>query len=193
MPAVMLVSAMLGTILLFTAGLGKAGTVLKAEVLHTEGRYTVEFEVRINAEDRIARRFLTDFGNYSRLSDAITESTVLGIGADGTRRVRIMLHACVMFVCKTVKKVADITILRDGEIDSVTDPAESDFRSAHERWQILPAGRSTLLRYEAELVPSFYIPPLIGPWLVKHEIREELIATSRRIEELADHEARRVQ
>jgi len=172
---------------------GYATTILKTEVTHDNDRYFVSFDVRINADNTVTRRYLTDFANFSRLSETIVESVVLRTYADGKQRVRIVLRPCILFMCKTVKKVAITETLANGDIVSTVDPAESDFRLAEERWQILPAGADTLLRYQAELVPSFSVPPLIGPWLVKYHIRRELEITCRKIETLVKDEARPVQ
>jgi hypothetical protein len=36
-------------------------------------------------------------------------------------------------------------------------------------------------------VPAFWIPPVIGPWLIKKKMMEEGRVTIERIEELASH------
>jgi hypothetical protein len=167
-----------------------AADILKTNVDHEDGRYRVSFEVRIDADGAVVRRLLTDFARFNRLSEGIIESEVLQTYADGKQRVRIVMRACVLFMCRTVTKTANIEIRDSGDVLSMADPAESDFRLAEEHWQILPADSGTLLRYQAELVPSFSVPPLIGPWLVKYHIRRELETVCRKIEQLDKDEAR---
>jgi hypothetical protein len=44
------------------------------------------------------------------------------------------------------------------------------------------------MSYTAEMVPNFFIPPVIGPWLVKSFLIEEIKATAVEVESLASHE-----
>jgi hypothetical protein len=38
------------------------------------------------------------------------------------------------------------------------------------------------------MVPDFFIPPLIGPWLMKSFLQKEIKATAIQVEALAGHE-----
>jgi hypothetical protein len=87
--------------------------------------------------------------------------------------------------CKTVRRVMDVEQRPDGDILSLADPSQSDFRHVREHWQIFPETPRTRLRYEAEYVPGFYVPPLLGPWLIKRRLHNELIVVFGRLEELA--------
>lgn len=65
-------------------------------------------------------------------------------------------------------------------------PGHGDFASGWELWQIVAEGKNrTRLRYEAQLVLAFHMPPLIGPWILERELRRELIGTATRVEKLA--------
>jgi hypothetical protein len=44
------------------------------------------------------------------------------------------------------------------------------------------------LNYSAEVVPEFFIPPLIGPPVVKYFLRREIKITALEVEALAQHE-----
>lgn len=162
-----------------------AVTVLSGEVAHEDGHYRVAFEVLVDADLAAARRLLTDYAHYRRLSDTLVESRVLAVRSGGATRVRFVFRACVLFFCPHFQKTADVEAEADGTVVMRTDPAESDFRFGEERWRVTPAAARTRIRYEAEFVPSFFVPPLIGPWLVKWRIRDELETTAQRLEALA--------
>jgi hypothetical protein len=159
--------------------------IREMDVTHAAGRYTVRFEVAIDGVVRETRRLLSDFDRLTRLSDTITESRLLHIDETGTRRIKITLSSCVLFFCKTLRKVQEVREEENGDIVSRIVPAESDFSLADERWRVLPENGKTRIRYDAEVVPSFFVPPLIGPWIVKSKIRHELEVTAARLEALA--------
>jgi hypothetical protein len=165
----------------------RAAEIVHTDVTHEDGRYRVRFEVRLEAEAARVMRHLTDYAHLTHLSDSIVESRVLDEDSE-TKRVHIALRACVLFVCRTVRRTVDVEALPDGNRLTLTDPAGGDFHYSVERWQVLPEGGGTRLRYTAEAEPSFFVPPLIGPWLVKGVIRRELATTAARLEELARHE-----
>lgn len=164
-----------------------AGEVLRTELSHSDGRFTVAFDVRIHGDYARVRRVLTDYAQYTKHFDSILESKVLKTNAAG-ERVKFRVQSCVLFFCKTVTAVKDIVTDADGTIHAVTDPKVSDFQSADERWRITRDGNATRLRYNAEIVPAFYSPPFIGPWLVKRHIRRTLERGANTLERVAADE-----
>jgi hypothetical protein len=162
-----------------------AGEVLETEVLHDAGKYTVRFDVRLAAPPDRLKRYLIDYDNYATYFASVKESRVLTRTPDGMLRVKLQLHSCVLFFCRTVNLVRDITEQADGTITARIDPAQSDFRETTEQWRITAENGSTRLQYRAELIPAFYVPPLIGPWLVKGQIRSALESGAEKLEALA--------
>ncbi|MFL6623496.1 MAG: SRPBCC family protein [Sulfurifustis sp.] len=166
-----------------------AGEVLDTQVLHDEGRYTVSFDVRLAAPPERLKHYLTDYDNYTSYFTAVKESQVLGRTTDGALRVRLRMRSCILFFCRTVNLVKDVAQLQDGTITARIETALSDFREANERWRITGTkDGQTRLQYHAQLVPAFYVPPLIGPWLLKNEIRDALEAGAEKLETLAAHD-----
>lgn len=162
-----------------------AATVVNADVTHAGGRYIVTFDVRIDAHSAEVRRHLSDYAHYTRLSDSITESRIVRVYSPTHVRVAVRLDSCILIFCKVLNVVREVETLDNGDIVTEVDPAESDFSEARERWHISEDTGATRLTYAAELVPSFYVPPLIGPWLLKSRIRRELRTTAERLESLA--------
>jgi hypothetical protein len=94
----------------------------------------------------------------------------------------------VLIFCKTVKRVVDIEARPQTEITVTDDPAFSNFSYAVERWRVGAEDSRTRLNYSAEVVPEFFIPPLIGPPVVKYFLRREIRLTALAVEALAQHE-----
>jgi len=162
-----------------------AATVLATEVTHRAGRYTVHFEVRLDADAAAVRRLLTDYDHLERLSRVVERSEQLAPDDDGRPRVRVTMRSCVLFFCRTVRKVETIEEQPDGRLVAVADPAQSDYRYSRAEWRIVPEDAGTRLDYRAEHEPAFFVPPFIGPWLVKGRIRRELDLLAERLEQLA--------
>ncbi len=153
------------------------------------GRYTVAFDVSIDANAHAVRRLMTDYDHLGRLSHLVSESRMLAMLPDGQQRIALTLRGCVLFFCKSVHRVEDVTDEPDGDIVTRALPQHSDFSYAVERWQILPRPYGTRLKYDATLIPDFFVPPLIGPYIVESAIRRELMETARHLEILADDHA----
>lgn len=167
------------------AGSAHGAEITRADVLHEKGRYTVEFDVRIKANTDAVRRLMTDYGQLTKLSDTVIESQVLRRWENGKQRVKLVMEGCVLFFCKTVHKVEDVETLASGDIVTTAIPEQSDFDEAIERWQITADAQHTRVRYSSQMTPSFFIPPLIGPPIMKSKLRKELEGIVERLEQLA--------
>jgi hypothetical protein len=159
-----------------------AAEFVESDVSHDDGRYQLHFEVWLNAEATQVRRRLTNYDHLDRLSTVVVASRRLPDGANGALRVHQALQACVLFLCRSAQRVLEVETTDNGDILTHTDPGASDFRHGEEIWQILAEGHGTRLRYRASLTPNFFIPPLIGPWLLKSRLREELETIVLRLE-----------
>jgi len=162
-----------------------AATIERLEAAHTDHRYTLSFEVVLDAERAKVWQIMTDYENLPRLSKTITESHLLKVEHTPEHRVSITFHACVLIFCKTMKKVVDIEARPESEIVVTGVPELSDFSYSVEHWQVSAEGAQTRLRYHAEMVPDFFIPPIIGPWLVKSFLQREIRGIAAEVEALA--------
>ena len=165
-----------------------AGTIELLETTHADGRYTVTFEVVLDANRDKVWQIMTDYEHLPRVSKIITESRVVKQLDANRHRVGVTLEACVLIFCKTVKRMVDIEARPQTEILVTEVPDQSDFREGKEHWRVAAEGPKTRLIYTAELVPDFFIPPLIGPLVVKYFLRREIRLTALEVEALASHE-----
>jgi len=164
-----------------------AFSVDELDVTHDGDTYSVLFNVRIDVDAAKARELLTDYRQWPRISQTIKESRLVRDWPDGRKRVSADLRSCVVFIlCKTVRQVKDLQAAgTKGVFRTDMVPGEGDFASGWEIWEILDEGpQRTRLRYRAQLVPGFGLPPLVGPWILKRELRAELLGTAAGVERL---------
>jgi len=173
---------------LLTSYNATAATLVHIEAAHDDGRYTLSFEVLLDAEQGKVWRQMTDYEQLPRLSEVVSQSRVVKSDGADKHRVDLTFHACILIFCKTMKKVVDIQAWPRSDIIVIGDPTLSDFSYSVERWRVFAEKSQTRLRYSAEMTPDFFIPPLIGPWLVKSFLQKEIMATAVKVEEFAGRE-----
>src|SRR3569833_3011742 len=156
--------------LLLASGIAAAEEVRNLQATHERGHYHVSFDAVLEAPVDKARPFMIEPRNWPRLSDIVTDAKVIETIDERTQKVRIGFSACVLLFCKNVHKIEELRRLADGDIVTLALPGQGDFGYARERWRISGDDRRTRVEYEAELVPSFFVPPLIGPYLLKGKL-----------------------
>lgn len=164
------------------------GAAVRAvDVSEEDGRYVASFDAVINAPMDKALPLMLTPGRWPQLSPLIVDAKVLEKGDDGPRKVSITFYDCIFIFCKTIHKTEDITILADGHIESLAIPEQSDFIYAREDWHIFAEDGRTHIRYKTEMVPDFFVPPLIGPYFIKSHLRSHLIGIADNLEKIALH------
>lgn len=169
---------------LFPAPL-RALDIRDLQVTRDGASYRVNFDVLIPVASAHVEALLRDYRQWPRLSDTLTESQLLLTLPDGRQRVRIVFNSCVFIFCKTIAQTKDMDSREHGDIRTVMVPAQSDFSSGWEHWQIRSTKNMTQVQYHAEFSPSFSLPPVIGPWILKARLRQKLTLTAERLELLS--------
>ena len=90
-----------------------------------------------------------------------------------------------LLFCKSFVRIGELTLTPHNEIVATADPKQSDFNYSRERWLLEADGDGVLLKYEFELEPTFWVPPVIGPYVMKRALRAGGADAVDRIEALA--------
>lgn len=143
------------------------------------GIYQVRMRARLQASPVRLYAALTDYRALPRINPAIRSVRVLpaAAGKPGSVRVVTVLHACVWFFCKTMHQMQRMTPSGGDRLVAVMIAAHSDFSFGRVRWAIRPCAGASCLTFNARLRPSFWVPPLIGPWFIRRKLREEAVVT----------------
>ena len=162
-----------------------AGQVYVATVSHQSGSYLVEVDMLVQMDEPRVRALLTDYNNLGRVNPAIEVSEILLTRGPGDYRVRTVTEACVWFYCMHVHQVQDVIESPDGSVTALVVPELSDFRYGYARLNLWQEVDGTRILIRSEVEPDFWIPPLIGPWLIRRKLLSETLETVDNLEQLA--------
>ena len=121
------------------------------------------------------------------VSEAVTEALLVARYPDGRQRISVTLRACLLVIfCKSVRQVKDLQpLVPPDTYRTVLVAGEGNFNSGYETWQVSADGRNkTRLKYHSVLVLAFRLPPVIGPWVLRRHLQNELVRTAKNVEML---------
>jgi hypothetical protein len=164
----------------------QAGTVYRASADHENGVYRVEVDALVSVPEPRVRELLTDYNHLGRVNPAIEVSQILFTREPGDYRVQTVTEACVWFYCMRVHQVQDVIEADDGSVTATVIPEQSDFRRGYARLDLSQQAGGTRVLVRSEVEPDFWIPPIIGPWLIERKLRSEALETLQNLERVAN-------
>lgn len=150
-----------------------------------DGRYHLESEVWLAAPPEDVYRVLTDYDLFVRFTSAFVETYDVPPDEQGRPRFYTRMEGCMLVFCKSLERAGYLLLEPQTEIVAVAVPEKSDFKYCRERWRLVAENGGTLMMYDFEMEPDFWVPPVIGPWIIKRTLREDGIDVIDRIESLA--------
>ena len=179
-------------IYILLSSVSHAGEVIHSYVDHDQGHYLLNLEMRITAPLQNVYAVLLDFNAITELNDSIKVSQLLK-QQQNQYTVLLESRGCVWFFCRNIKQIQVVTEMGNGYLQSITDPTQSDMASGKVLWHVRPDpqdDKQTLITYSADFEPDFFVPPLLGPWLMKKRLLKEGLKTVDGIERKAQHDPR---
>jgi hypothetical protein len=162
-----------------------AADIQSLQVTRDNGRYHVEMQVRLQAPAPAAYAAFTNPARLPAINPAVQKVQVLEHPAEERARLYTEVRVCAVLYCKTLRQVQDMRYSArpdGGDLQAEVLPALSDFHYGRAAWSFRAEGAATRMHFSAEMEPGFWIPPLLGPWLVERSLREEAERTSAGIE-----------
>ncbi len=158
-----------------------AAEVLQHEITFKDKHYVLSLDMRVNGTVDQVYAILTDFDHFKTLNNSIKHSQLL-FNNKHVSTVEVIAEGCVLLFCKRVKQIQIVTEQGNGKIDSITDPDDSDIAYGEAHWQLTNDGKQTKVQYRSDYVPKFWVPPIIGPAILKSRLLEEAQKTIHGIE-----------
>ena len=158
-----------------------------------DGRYHLTSKTYFEVEQDALYAVLSDFELFEQFTSAIVESRVIEDDELGRPGFFARMEGCVMLFCKSFVRQGYLVLTPMDEIEAVSNPDISDFVYSRESWQLAPEEDGTVMIYNFELEPAFWVPPVIGPIYIQHALRGGASRAVNRIEALAFSEQLRRQ
>ena len=165
-----------------TAG---AAEMRSVEVDRADGRYVMRSEVRFAASVEAVYSVFADYDLSTQFSSAIIESRNIEAVKGGQPGFYIRNRGCVLFFCKSFERYGTVELEPYKIIRASIDPERSDFHLSNESWRFQRDGAGTIVTYDLEFKPKFWVPPLIGPYVIKRKLRDDGGEAVDRIEAIA--------
>ncbi len=178
-------AALLLTGVVLASWIARAATLDSVVVTYDSGRYALEAEAYMDAPRESIFAVLVDYERIGRLSSAYKEYGFMDPAADGTPIVFTRLEGCVLIFCRSLRRVERLEGDGPGYIRTVMLPEQSDFSFGIAQWWLEPEAMGTRVTYHLEMEPDFWIPPVIGPWILQRRLKRGGSVAVGRIERLA--------
>ena len=140
-------------------------------MVRSDGLYQLQLDAHLAAPPEMVWATLTDYPNLHRLSRAVQLSEELGTDPDGSHWVRTLSHVCVWIYCRDLEHVQRIRREGMGRLEANSVPELSDFAFGFAQWSLLPENGGTRMEFTARLRPAFWVPPLLGPFLIRQGLQ----------------------
>ncbi len=162
-----------------------AAQIESLKVTQQGARYRTEMQVLLEVPATAAYAALTDYPALARINPRVRAVEILSGKAPAPAQLRTVVELCVGILCKQVEQVQDMRRPAATTLRAEVVSARSDLHYGVADWRFVPQGTGSRLYFNAEIEPKFWVPPFIGPWLVKRALKHEAITTSQGIEAAA--------
>jgi hypothetical protein len=136
-----------------------------------DDRFSLVLVARVDAAPAAVWATLTDYPNLHRLSEAVLESAEMPPDGAGGHLVHTLSHVCVWIFCKDLEHLQRVMETPPYRLEADSVPDDSDFTHGYTRWEMTPQDGGTRFEFTTRLVPDFWVPPLLGPYLIQQGLR----------------------
>jgi hypothetical protein len=166
---------------------GEPATALEVqnvEASWSEPAYRVSLVALVDASPEQVAAVLLDYDAYPQLDPRIRRSESQPGETPGVTIMRTRVRFCAGFFCRTIDRVEEVRHA-DGEIVATVIPEQSDLHrgSMHATWRA--EGQQTLVTYDAEFTPAFWVPEIIARRYAAPELRDATITLFTNVERAA--------
>ncbi|WP_245795323.1 cyclase/dehydrase [Thioalkalivibrio denitrificans] len=151
-------------------------------------RLDFHLDVLLSAPEAHVVAVIHDYDRLVLVFPLVVDSGLLEDFGNGVQRVRAHMKGCVLVFCRQLKHVLDVHPSPGagawGSARSV--PGQSDVRAGHLSWRTeAPSPEQTRLTLSGWLEPDVWVPPLLGPPVVRRAVERHFREAMPRLEEAA--------
>ena len=178
---------LLAVILIVLAGqsIGSAAEMRSIDVQYEDRHYLVVSVVWFDAGLGPMFDVFSRWELSPEFSGAVVEARDLEPDEYGRPGFFVVNRGCVLFFCKSLTRQGYVESEEDKVLRAFADPLHSDFKVSNEAWEFAEESGGTVVTYTLEMQPDFWVPPAIGPYLIKRKLRKDGTHALNRIEAIA--------
>lgn len=175
-------------ILLCLAMQAHAAQVPEIRVTRSGARFLIDMPMVIDAPAPAVFRALQDYATMARYNPDLRSVRVELTAEPDRVHLFTTVHLCVLVFCKTMhqEQIMTATATADGgSLNAVLLPKGGEFKGGHGLWIVRPcpaARAATCMDVRIQLLPAFWVPPLIGPWVLRRKMDDEARRTGAGLE-----------
>lgn len=165
-------------LLILLASVSLLGTATAAEmrsvnVDYADGRYTMKSEVWFDATVQQVYDVFRQWDLSTQFSSTIVESADLAPDEEGRPQFYIRHKGCVLFFCLSFERRGYVESEPNEVLRAYANPEASDFLLSNETWTFAAENGGTVVSYHLLMKPKFWVPPGIGPYIIKRKLRND--------------------
>ena len=156
-----------------------AARILSVHASRHGSHFAIAVRMALDAPPWAVFAALQDYAAMPRYNPDLRRVRIVPTAQPHRVRLFATVHACVWIFCKTLHQQQIMTATPDargGVLRAALVPHGGDFRSGRARWTVRPCRDGpapTCLDMQLELQPAFWVPPLIGAWIIRHKMYQE--------------------
>ena len=163
-------TAMLGLLALQSA---LAADLRSVDVDYEDGYYTMNSTVWFDATVEQVFEVFRQWDLSTQFSSAIVEARDVEADELGRPQYYIKHKGCVLFFCLSFERNGHVELQENEVLRAYADPERSDFERADETWTFVAEDGGTIVTYHLDMKPKFWVPPGIGPWVIKRKLKND--------------------
>jgi len=176
--------------LVLLPGISLCADIKTIEIKKEKNLYHMHINATVNADFDNVIRIITDYENLPLINPYLKESKLLDNLEDERSTVNMLTEICVLFLCYNIRHVQTFHFVENGILFSRIIPEKSNFQAGWMRWEIKGMDSNkihpvTKIILDIEMVPGFFVPPVIGPYQIKKIMFEMTRATIVNLEKRA--------
>lgn len=160
----------------------------RAEIEFHGKTYKYAFSSIVDAPHHAVMAVVTDYELLAKTNDGMKEAVVLEqYDAENFKR-NLTINQCILLFCVDLVFVEQVRYEGDKILTTIV-PEESSFEAGYANWEVIKtSAQQTRITIEASHTPKFWVPPVIGPFLIKRTFLREVRESSEKIEQLAQQQ-----
>ncbi len=162
-----------------------AADIQEVIVDRKDGVYSMRSVVLFDAAIEQLYEVLIDWDLSTQFSSIVKESRNVEPDEQGRPQYFSRIETCMAFFCKSFDRHGHVETEVNEWIKATVDPERSDFHLSTESWKFVEAEQGAVVVYDLEFKPKFWVPPVIGPFLIQRKLKKDGPEALLRIETIA--------